>query len=78
MATHQPKIGDKVWDERRIAKGVQANGYIHEILKDGREISEIRVKFHDEKFSRLTFQTYSWEELQDAYTNERTGYMLHE
>lgn len=72
--SHQPTKLDKVWDQRRVARGLQANGYILRVSRD-----DVVVRFHDDgEFSMKSQVTYSKDELMGKYENVMFGYMIWE
>jgi len=51
MKVDGPRKGDTVYDERRIDKGLQPNGYIVSV---SRSTEEVVVRFHDTVWSTRT------------------------
>lgn len=56
MKVDQPRKGDTVYDERRVDRGLQPNGYV---LNVSRGAEEVTVKFHDTVWSKHTQVVYS-------------------
>lgn len=72
MSDHQPRIGDKFWDEVRRNEGQQPNGKITYIDWDSKIVL---VTWLDD--SGL-WTEYDMDHIQDHYVNETMGYMLHD
>lgn len=69
---HEPRVGDKLWDETRKREGKQPNGKITRIDHDS---GIVIVQWQD--------NTGSWTEydinfIQNEYVSETMGYMLHD
>lgn len=73
---HQPRPGEKVWDERRHLNGQQPNGKVDHVLVWG-EDGEILVQWHSDSWHPdPEYETFGATEMSEAYSGQKFGFMF--